>query len=264
MTETEHAIQRVRDTTTALDDNQGTASAEINQAMDAIIQQLTDAVNHRREVLQEHLTNQVRERKTVLVTQLSQLQGVYAACKTTQTQGTQALALDDLEVIQCNYDLGRGAEMQSPTLDPTASPELPCSFEDNGAVDTVCRDVLATIGRVGLDPPVLHGYTDSNAEYLVNHAITDNKPIFEGECVVFHMEPDVPAGLMLDTATGILSGTPGTQESTVMSVNRTITVRNSAGSAQLVLRMTMRKGLSESTKAFLTKHQLSMSDTTWK
>ena len=231
--------------------------------MDTIIQQLTDAVNHRREVLQEHLTNQVRERKTVLVTQLSELEMLHTTCKTTQTQGTQALAMSDLDVIQCNYDLGQGTEIQLPALDPSASPELPCSFEDDGAVDTVCRNVLANIGRVGIDPPILHGYTNTNPEYCVNRPITENKPIFEGESVLFYMDPDVPAGLVFDPATGILSGTPAAQEPTVLSANRTITVRNSAGSAQLTLRMTMRKGLSESTKEFLAKYELSMTETTW-
>jgi hypothetical protein len=263
MATTDHAIHRIRETTTALEANEHAASAEIDQAMDNIIKQVAAAVNHRREVLQKTLKTQVHDRKTTLVTQLSGLQAVYTACQTTQTQGTHALTLGDIDVIQCNYYLGQSTEIQLPTLDPAISPEIPCAFDDHGAVDTVCRDVVATIGRVGLDPPVLHGYTNINPEYLVNHTISENKPIYEGEDVVFHVEPNVPAGLTFDSATGILSGTPGAQEATVVTARRTITVRNSAGSAQLALKMTLRKGLSESTKAFLAKYDLSMSNTEW-
>lgn len=86
--------------------------------------------------------------------------------------------------------------------------------------------------------------TDMNLEYLVNHIISENKPVYEGEDVVFHMEPDVPAGLTFDLATGVLSGTPGAQEETVVNAHRTITVRNSAGSVQLALKITVQKGLS--------------------
>lgn len=164
MTTADHVMQRIRETTAALEANEHAANAEIDQAMDNIIQQVTAAVNHRREVLQESLKMQVHDRKTMLVTRVSGLQAVYLAHQTTDTIGTQALMLGDIDVIQCNYDLGQSTDIQLPTLDPAISPEIPWIFDDHDAVDTVCRDVVATIGRVGPNPPVLHEYTDNRYE----------------------------------------------------------------------------------------------------
>lgn len=257
-------MQQVRDVTKSLEDNQTEAADKINHAMDTIIQQLTNAVNQRRAILQERLTNQAHERKAALDTQLSELQAMYTSHEAIIRKGQEALRLSDLDVIQCNYDLGQATTPPNATLHPVASPDLPCTFENDGAIDEVCRKILGSTGRVGVDPPVLHGYTDTSPHYVVGRAIPANKPVYEGESVTFRMEPDVPAGFAFDSATGVLSGTPETEEDGIVQVYRTITVVNSAGSARLEFQMTIQKGLSEDTKAFLQKHGLSMADTIWK
>src|SRR4051812_25136079 len=54
------------------------------------------------------------------------------------------------------------------------------------------------------------GYESNPANYTYGAAITPNKPVTAKPVDQFSVTPALPAGLVLDPATGIISGTPTT------------------------------------------------------
>lgn len=77
-------MQRICETTTALEANEYATSVEIDPAMDNICQQVTTAIQHRDNVLNETLKTQVQEHKMTLLTEVSELQAFYTTCQTIQ------------------------------------------------------------------------------------------------------------------------------------------------------------------------------------
>ncbi len=80
-------------------------------------------------------------------------------------------------------------------------------------------------------------YTPNPAIYTKGVTITDNSPSSSGGAVVsYSISPALPAGLSLDTATGVISGTP-----TALSAETdyTVTATNSGGSATVSLTITV-------------------------
>lgn len=130
--------------------------------MDVMLQRLTIAMNRRRNELQRVLERQVNGREKSLAMQLSALRGIHALHNTARTRGTMALEHTDAEVIRCKLELESTPTpaVTVPSLQPVASSKMQCLMDDHGALDHVCSTVLASIGRVGIDPPMLQGYDD--------------------------------------------------------------------------------------------------------
>ena len=83
-------------------------------------------------------------------------------------------------------------------------------------------------------------YSSNPATYRIDQAITLNAPTNSGGAVVsYAVTPALPAGLSLNTTTGIISGTP-TALST--SANYTITATNTGGSTTAQLNIAVEEG----------------------
>eukprot|EP00041_Stephanoeca_diplocostata_P030355 m.917517 g.917517 ORF g.917517 m.917517 type:complete len:242 (-) comp23738_c0_seq73:1064-1789(-) len=143
-------------------------------------------------------------------------------CCTTTTFGVHAVCTgDDGNVMLCADNLGAlKTAVQAPIqIEPViVCTEIPCLFENRECIDEVCRSFIAEVGRVGLNPPKILGYTFPEATYVVGRVIKKNTPTFTGDRVTFRMCPEVPAGLEFCSRTGVLSGTPAHSANT-----RTIT-----------------------------------------
>ena len=80
-------------------------------------------------------------------------------------------------------------------------------------------------------------YSANPAVYTVGEAITDNVPSSTGGAVVeYSIAPALPAGLSLDMASGVISGTPGASSAVT---EYTVTATNSGGSTTAVVRITV-------------------------
>jgi hypothetical protein len=84
-----------------------------------------------------------------------------------------------------------------------------------------------------LSPPAGLSYLSNSASYTKNQVITDNTPSSTGGIIAtYSVSPSLPAGIVLDTSTGVISGTP-----TVLSASAsyTVTATNSSGSTTRTL-----------------------------
>ena len=80
-------------------------------------------------------------------------------------------------------------------------------------------------------------YSVNPAVYTVGTAISSNTPSSSGSAVVsYSVSPGLPAGLSLNTSTGVISGTPSAAKATA---TYTVTARNSAGSTTVGLSITV-------------------------
>ena len=83
-------------------------------------------------------------------------------------------------------------------------------------------------------------YSSNPATYRIEQAITLNAPTNSGGAVVsYAISPALPAGLALNTTTGIISGTPTTLSA---SANYTITATNTGGSTTAQLNIAVEEG----------------------
>ncbi|WLT32291.1 kelch repeat-containing protein [Geothrix sp. PMB-07] len=83
-------------------------------------------------------------------------------------------------------------------------------------------------------------YSAYPAVYLVNVAITENKPTTGGGAPTgYSVSPALPAGLNLDASTGVISGTPTTAAA---QATYTVTATNGGGSATVALSITVGSG----------------------
>jgi len=88
-----------------------------------------------------------------------------------------------------------------------------------------------------LSPPATLTYTTNTADYVQGTPIATNSPASSGGPVAgYAVSPTLPAGLTLNTSTGVIAGTPTTVEATT---SYTVTATNSAGSAAAVLSITV-------------------------
>jgi N-acetylneuraminic acid mutarotase len=96
-----------------------------------------------------------------------------------------------------------------------AAPQLGCGGSSVGGPQTVA-------------PPAGLSYANSPATYTKGAAIAANAPRSTGGAVAsYAVSPNLPAGLSLDTTTGVISGTPG---AVTALTAYTVTARNAGGS----------------------------------
>lgn len=74
--------------------------------------------------------------------------------------------------------------------------------------------------------PSLLSYTVPSP-FIVGQAITPISPVVTGTVVSYSVTPALPAGLTLNTTTGVISGTPTTNQGLVAHI---VTAQNAAGS----------------------------------
>lgn len=86
-------------------------------------------------------------------------------------------------------------------------------------------------------PPAGLIYSDAPPEYIIGVPIVYNEPVFSGgEAAQFSNIPALPAGLNLNTETGVICGTP---TAALPQTTFTITASNSAGSTTAQLTITV-------------------------
>ena len=76
-------------------------------------------------------------------------------------------------------------------------------------------------------PVTALSYTTMAVSYPLNAAITSNSPTPTGIAISYSISPILPIGLVLDTTTGIISGTPTV---VVAAVNYIVTVNGPSSS----------------------------------
>lgn len=111
---------------------------------------------------------------------------------------------------------------------PTAV-TAPAVYTVTGAnsVDSVQTLLTIEVAAVAV-PPVGLVYVDPLPEYIVGVPIPYNEPVYSGgEATQFSVSPALPAGLSLNTQTGVISGTPSVEQAQTTFV---VTASNSAGS----------------------------------
>lgn len=101
------------------------------------------------------------------------------------------------------------------------------------------EDAGQTLRRLGVPEvaPASLAYATPQALYVTGEAITANAPVVTGGTPsAFSVAPALPAGLVLDPRTGVLSGTPTALQ---RQASYTVTARNSAGAVQAPLQITV-------------------------
>jgi len=95
----------------------------------------------------------------------------------------------------------------------------------------------ATISiTVNLDPPTALSYSTTSAVYTLDAVISNNTPTITGTVSAWSVDPALPSGLSLDTTTGVISGTPDTEQS---AANYIITAANVYGSTTATISITV-------------------------
>lgn len=89
-------------------------------------------------------------------------------------------------------------------------------------------------GTTTISAPSQLRYSSTNSAYTLGVAVTANTPSVTGTVSNYSVSPALPSGLSLDSATGVISGTPTRVTS---ATNYTVTAANSAGSAQATVRI---------------------------
>ncbi|PLP99410.1 kelch repeat-containing protein [Cupriavidus pauculus] len=104
------------------------------------------------------------------------------------------------------------------------------------SVDSVQALLTIEVAAVAV-PPVGLVYVDPLPEYIVGAPITYNEPAYSGgEVTQFSVSPALPAGLSLNTQSGVISGTPTAELAQTTFV---ITASNSAGSVTAQIALTV-------------------------
>ena len=116
--------------------------------------------------------------------------------------------------------------------EPSAATEYTVTAANSGGSTTA----RVTITVKDAAPSALV-YSTNPAIYTVGLAITDNEPVSMGGAVVaYSIVPALPAGLSLDRATGVISGTPAELSA---ATEYTVTAANSGGSTTAVVSITL-------------------------
>ena len=89
--------------------------------------------------------------------------------------------------------------------------------------------------------PIFNGYASSSNTYVVNQPISAKNPIIDetngGTIISYSVVPALPNGLILDTASGVISGAPTTVS---QQANYTIMATNSGGSVSRTISITVK------------------------
>ena len=100
-------------------------------------------------------------------------------------------------------------------------------------------------GSSGTNTPSSLSYSLNPATYAVNQAIAANTPSYSGGTPSsYSVSPALPVGLSLNTATGVINGTP---TMATAAANYVVTAANSAGSATATISITVNSVASTNT-----------------
>ena len=89
---------------------------------------------------------------------------------------------------------------------------------------------------VNLAAPTALTYSAASAVYTKDAVISNNTPTVTGSVASWSVSPELPSGLTLNTTTGVISGTPDTEQ---VAAEYTVTATNSGGSTTAVISITV-------------------------
>ena len=132
---------------------------------------------------------------------------------------------------ELSLDVGSGVISGTPSALSTATDYTVTATNTGGSATVTLRITVNDVAPVELS------YATNPAIYTVGVAITDNEPFSAGGTVeAYSITPALPAGLSLDTGSGVISGAPS-ELSAVRDY--TVTATNTGGSATVTLRITV-------------------------
>ena len=211
------------------------------------------------EATSQQVARATEEQSALLVRQLAEKKGTIATCiegrlanltheKTARAavaaRATEAIALDDVGVVQAQLEISQQLARLEPVgeLDEArlalTIPDF--EFEETAAA---LKELVEKVGVEQRRPPKLLRYSDCAPRYKPDQdAPEPNTPIVVGSGVTFEMRPDVPPGLQFDTATGTISGTPavvayGTDG--LAKIKRRVVAKNKRGTDELGITFTV-------------------------
>lgn len=125
-----------------------------------------------------------------------------------------------------NFDTGTGVISGTPTASTANASYTVTATNAGGMVmDTFMLEVVP-------QPPANLAYPAAPFLFNLNNAVTPQLPTFIGEVDMFSIAPPLPAGLMFNTMTGEISGTP---TMTQAATNHTVTATNIDGMDTVVI-----------------------------
>ena len=132
-----------------------------------------------------------------------------------------------------------GVDLPLPTsYGALASPRAVAVGADGSLYITASHGVMKVVNTTLEVPPLNLVYTTSTATYVKDIEITSNRPRSTGGTVTrYFVTPNLPAGLALNTSTGIISGTP---TAVAASNSYTVTAVNTGGEAMATLTITVK------------------------
>ncbi|HWB64227.1 MAG TPA: putative Ig domain-containing protein, partial [Chitinophagales bacterium] len=105
-----------------------------------------------------------------------------------------------------------------------------------------CSSTTATVNITVQTAATTLSYTIQNPTYCTGNTIASNSPTTNaGGTKTYSVTPALPAGLSLNTSTGVITGTPTTVTATA---NYVVTVSNGCSSKQTTLSITIIQGMS--------------------
>ena len=137
-----------------------------------------------------------------------------------------------------NPSLPTGLVLDTITGVISGTPALPSPATNyTVTASSVAGSTTATLSvTVRLAPSNL-SYSTNPASYAANTAITANVPSVQGTSpILYSVTPPLPAGIRIDSSTGIISGTP---TAGAAAANYTVTATNPAGSTTATLNITV-------------------------
>jgi hypothetical protein len=114
---------------------------------------------------------------------------------------------------------------------------------------------ITIVVNAALSPPSNLSYSSSSLSLTVNTPMTNLTPSVTGTVTSYSVSPDLPAGIILNTSSGLISGTPTTAQS---STNYTITASNSAGSTSFGIAIVVNAALTPPSNLSYSSSSLSL------
>jgi len=142
-----------------------------------------------------------------------------------------AYAIDPALPAGLAFDSTTGIVSGTPTVVSPATSYTVTASNSGGSTTATIRL------EVKLGPPTALTYAANPAVYTRGQPIPDNSPASGGGAVAsYAISPSLPAGLALDPATGVVTGTPGVLSP---ATTYTVTARNAVGSTLVALALTV-------------------------
>ncbi len=125
-----------------------------------------------------------------------------------------------------NFDTATGTISGTPSVSWPSTSYLVTASDATGSASTSIHI------SVKIAPPSALSYASATAAYIQGQPIAPNSPSVTGQVASYSVSPALPSGLTIDTATGVISGTP-----TAVSVSASyiVTAANSTGSTSTTL-----------------------------